>query len=129
MPKKRAAQDNRAWRLSFSMAEHALASSVGEKARKTYLAVKMIVKRKLRAVCPFLKSYHIKTVFFHYMETKTEEFWEETELETSIKDLLGLNMSYHYSQGFVIVLIFLVFREAEKNIKNYFRPPKIFATS
>ena len=114
VPKKRAAQDNRAWRLSFSMAEHALACSVGEKARKTYLAVKMIVKRKLRAVCPFLKSYHIKTIFFHYMETKTEEFWEETELETSIKDLLGLN--------YVILIFSCFFRSF--NIKNGFRPLK-----
>ena len=46
------------------------------------------------------------------METKTEEFWEETELETSIKDLLGWNMSYHYTHGFNIFFI----REAEKKM-------------
>ena len=69
VPKMRATKDNRAWRLSFSMAEHALSCCVGNKERKTYLAVKMIVKKKLKPVCPFLKSYHIKTIFFHYMET------------------------------------------------------------
>ena len=85
----RATKDNRAWRLSFSMAEHALSCCVGNKEKKTYLAVKMIVKKKLKPVCPFLKSYHIKTIFFHYMETQTNEYWEELELEMTIKDFLG----------------------------------------
>ena len=85
----RAVEDDRAWRLSFSMAEYALTCSVGKKARETYMAVKLFVKKKLKPVCPFLKSYHIKTIFFHHMETKTEEYWEETDLENSIKDLLG----------------------------------------
>ena len=89
VPKIRSAQDNRAWRLSFSLAEHALSSCVGQKARKTYLAVKLLVKKKLKAACPFLKTYHIKTIFFHYMETKTEDYWNNTELETAINDLLG----------------------------------------
>ena len=89
VPKKRADMDNRAWRLSFSMAEHTLACSVGNKARKTYLAVKLFAKKKLQSVCPFLKSYHIKTIFFHYMETKTHEYWDDTEIESTIKDLLG----------------------------------------
>ena len=89
VPKIRSAQDNRAWRLSFSLAEQGLSSCVGEKARKTYLAVKLLVKKKLKTVCPFLKTYHIKTIFFHYMETKTADYWNNTELETTINDLLG----------------------------------------
>ena len=71
------------------MAEHALSCCVGKKERETYLAVKLILKRKLKPVCPFLKSYHIKTIFFHFMETKTKEYWEEKELEITIKDFLG----------------------------------------
>ena len=71
------------------MAEHTLACSVGNKARETYLAVKLFAKKKLQPVCPFLKSYHIKTIFFHYMETKTHEYWDDTEIESTIKDLLG----------------------------------------
>ena len=87
--KRRTVDDSRAWRLSFSMAEHSLSTCVGTKARKTYLAVKLIVKQKLKQVCPFLKSYHVKTIFFHFMETKTKDYWEETDLETTILDLLG----------------------------------------
>ena len=94
VPKIRSTQDNRAWRLSFSMAEYALSCCVGEKARKTYLAVKLLVKEKLKPVCPFLKTYHIKTIFFHFMESKTEEYWENTELNIAIGDLLGKSMSY-----------------------------------
>ena len=88
VPKMRAALDNKSWRLSFSMAEHVLACSLGEKPRNTYLAVKLVIKRKLRTVCPFLKSYHIKTIFFHFMEMKTNKYWEERKLESCIKDLL-----------------------------------------
>ena len=85
----RAAQDSRAWRLSFSKAEYALSCCVEENARKTYLAVKLIVKKKLKQICPFVKSYHVKTIFFHFMETKTDKYWEELELEMTIKDFLG----------------------------------------
>jgi hypothetical protein len=88
VPKVRSTQDNKAWRLSFSMAERVLSCHVGEKARKTYLAVKIFVKQRQKKLCPFLKTYHIKTIFFHHMESRTEEYWQDTELESTIKDFL-----------------------------------------
>ena len=88
VPKVRSAKDDRAWRLSFSMAERILANHLNEKARQTYLAVKLFMKQNLKKACPFLKSYHIKTIFFTYMEKTTEEYWKETSLERTIIDFL-----------------------------------------
>ena len=71
------------WRLSFSRAEVFLASQVGPKARLCYLALKIFFKAKLRYVCPFMKTYHLKTLFFYFMETKSSEYWNES-LENDI---------------------------------------------
>ena len=67
-------QNQFVWRLSFSQVERLLSCHVGDMARMTYLAVKTLLKRKLKHICPFLKSYHLKTIFFHHMESKTEEY-------------------------------------------------------
>eukprot|EP00092_Neocalanus_flemingeri_P029280 GFUD01031791.1.p1 GENE.GFUD01031791.1~~GFUD01031791.1.p1 ORF type:complete len:1095 (-),score=194.32 GFUD01031791.1:125-3385(-) len=88
VPKVGFGQDTFGWRLSFSQVERLLSGNVGEKARKTYLAVKIFVKRNLKNICPFLKTYHIKTVFFYNMETKTGEYWEDTDMEKTIRDFL-----------------------------------------
>ena len=84
VPKSRSIQDNKSWRISFSTTEVALSNLVGEKARKTFLAVKLLVKKKLKPVCPFLKSYHIKTLFLNYMEGKTKDHWENAKLELTM---------------------------------------------
>eukprot|EP00092_Neocalanus_flemingeri_P061226 GFUD01073570.1.p1 GENE.GFUD01073570.1~~GFUD01073570.1.p1 ORF type:complete len:462 (-),score=102.66 GFUD01073570.1:33-1418(-) len=88
VPKVGSDQGRFGWRLSFSQVEHVLSCHVGEKARKTYLAVKIFLKRTLKKICPFLKTYHLKTVFFHYMESKTEKYWQDTNLVNTIRDLL-----------------------------------------
>ena len=53
VPKVRSTQDNKAWRLSFNMAERVLSCHVLEKARKTYLAVKIFMKQRQKKLCPF----------------------------------------------------------------------------
>ena len=88
VPKAGSDQDRFDWRLSFSQVERAMSCQVGEKARMAYIAAKIILKRKLKTICPFVKTYHLKTIFFFHMESKTNEYWEETELEITIRDLL-----------------------------------------
>ena len=78
VPKVGSGQDSFVWRLSFSQVERVLSCNVPEKARMTYLAVKIFLKRNLKKVCKFLESYYLNTVFFHHMENKTEEYWQDT---------------------------------------------------
>ena len=86
VPKSGFDEDRFDWRLSFSQVERVLSCQVQEKARMTYLAVKIFLKMNLKNICPVLKTYHLKTVFFHHMESKTEEYWENTDLENTIID-------------------------------------------
>merc|ERR1719357_772206 len=65
------------WRLSFSRAELMLAKLTSEKARHCYLVVKIIYKRHIKQKHPFLKSYHLKTLLWHFLESKNGFYWKD----------------------------------------------------
>ena len=88
MPKVGFAQDTYVWRLSFSQSERILSHNLNEKARKTYIAVKLLMKKHLKKNCSFLKTYHLKTIFLYYMEKNSAEYWQMTCLEDTVRDLL-----------------------------------------
>ena len=89
VPKAGLDGDNLNWRLSFSQAEKILSEEVSERARMTYLAAKIILKKYLQFSCPILKSYHLKTIFFHYLEKKPADYWKANSIEKTITDFLG----------------------------------------
>ena len=88
LPKVGSGQDSFVWRLSFSQAERILSCHVGNKARKAYVEVKIFIKKHMNKQCPFLKTWHLKTIFFHHMESTSEEYRQETDLLNTISDLL-----------------------------------------
>ena len=90
VPKIGLNNDQFRWRLSFSRAEGFLASQVGPKQRICYLALKMFFKQKLKNVCSFLKSYHLKTLFFYFLERKSAEYWKTTSEDAVLKHLLEM---------------------------------------
>ena len=77
------------WRLSFSQAEKILSEEFSERPRMTYLAAKIILKKYLQFSCPVLKSYHLKTIFLHYLEKKSVDYWKDNSIEKTITDFLG----------------------------------------
>ena len=90
VPKVGLVNDQFRWRLSFSRAEGFLASQMEPKPRVCYLALKIYLKRKLKHVCPFVKSYHLKTLLFYFMETKSTQYWKETSAESVFLQLLQM---------------------------------------
>ena len=73
VPKSDLSQDPFCWRLSFSRGEHILSMHVPHKAKLAFLAVKLAWKNGLKPICSKLKSYHLKTIFFHFLEKTQEE--------------------------------------------------------
>ena len=62
--------------------------TVPARARLAYLAVKLLWKHKLKSVCPALRSYHLKTLFLHYLESADSTVLQETGLEDIFHSLL-----------------------------------------
>jgi hypothetical protein len=89
VPKTLNQEDDLSWRLSFSQAERILERQTNEKARKCHVALKVVFKRVLKPICPILKTYHIKTLFWHFMESKTEEFWSDVSYLEVFSSLLN----------------------------------------
>ena len=68
MPKEDPTGDELSWRLSFSRGELLLSSEVPAKARDAYVAVKLFWKNHMKAECSALRSYHLKTLLYNYLE-------------------------------------------------------------
>ena len=45
-------------------------------------------RQRLKQVCPALRSYHLKTLFLHYLETADSAALEEARLQTIFQSLL-----------------------------------------
>lgn len=78
--------DSDCWRLSFSQGELVLADHLPAGARLIFLAVKLFFKQKLKPNCSLLKSYRIKTMFYHFLEKNTIDLKND---ETAIFSFLS----------------------------------------
>lgn len=76
------------WRISFSKAEVELSKLVPNVARMCLVGVKIITKDYLAVVCKKLKSYHLKCVFLHTLETTDPSIWREDNLVFCFEHLL-----------------------------------------
>eukprot|EP00092_Neocalanus_flemingeri_P070482 GFUD01086523.1.p1 GENE.GFUD01086523.1~~GFUD01086523.1.p1 ORF type:complete len:510 (-),score=90.62 GFUD01086523.1:100-1572(-) len=72
--------DDSFWRISFSKQELDLAKELPEKARNVYLRLKVVFKQWIKLVYPELKSYHMKTAFYWWMEEQDPSQWEAAHL-------------------------------------------------
>ena len=77
IPKPREAGDSKSWRFSFSNQELQLAVALPHKARLCYVGLKYIFKKRLKGICPGLKSYHMLTAFLWFMEQQDPSCWDE----------------------------------------------------
>ena len=89
VPKADPTGDEFSWRLSFSRGELLLANYVPPCARLAYVAVKIYWKNNLKTVCPALRSYHLKTLFYHFLETFDHEVLNHTEVDDLACHLLN----------------------------------------
>ena len=94
VPKSDQSNDQFCWRLSFSRGEGILSHHVPEKARLAFLAIKLAWKQKLKPVCENLKSYHLKTIFYHFLEKTSTEFLENAEVAIIFKYLIAFMNNY-----------------------------------
>ena len=76
------------WRISFSKAEVEISKLIPEVARTCFVALKVIAKDYLSVNCRCLKSYHLKTLLLHSIETTGLEFWCEEHLKECFSQLL-----------------------------------------
>ena len=44
---------------------------------------------KINHICPFIKTYHLKTVFLHFMESKTEDYWKRVSIWEALTKLVN----------------------------------------
>ena len=89
VPKADPTGDEFSWRLSFSRGELLLAKNVTSCARLSYVAVKIYWKNNLKTVCPALRSYHLKTLFYHFLETLDHEVLNCSDVEELSLHLLN----------------------------------------
>ena len=88
VPKADPSGDEFCWRLSFSRGELLLSRHVTHRARLAYVAAKLFWKEKLKSVCPALRSYHLKTLFYHFLEATPAEEVEDSTTEQLVNRLL-----------------------------------------
>ena len=54
-----------------------------------FIGIKVIAKDYLYVICPKLKSYHLKMIFFNCMQTRDPALWCEENIENSFHYLLS----------------------------------------
>jgi hypothetical protein len=86
VPKTGPTGDPYCWRLSFSRGEVILSNHVSEHDRLAFLAVKLFYKEKLKPYVSFLRSYHLKTMFYHFLECKAQN---EKDVNTTVFNMLS----------------------------------------
>ena len=88
VPKADPSGDEFSWRLSFSRGELLLSKHVTDRARMAYVAAKLFWKEKLKSLCPALRSYHLKTLFYHFLENTPAVEVEESTTQELLQRLL-----------------------------------------
>ena len=84
------------WRYSFSLAERELSKHVNEKARISFLCLKIINAYHLKPICKKLSSYHLKTILFHTLEVTSANIWSEKNILDCLDYLLKeLQEAFH----------------------------------
>ena len=58
------------------------------RARLAYLAVKLLWRQRLKLVCPALRSYHLKTLLLHYLESADSAALDTAGVQTIFHSLL-----------------------------------------
>ena len=108
VPKPMVPGDDWSWRFSFSRQERSLAKLVPMQARYAYMALKSLFKKHWKPKCHFVKSYHLKTWFLWFLESKNEDFWKQQKTENEndfdqvysflkyIHEELGKTSCHHY---------------------------------
>ena len=76
------------WRWSFSLNEVELSKLYPENARICYMIMKIISNSYLKHRCPYLKSYHIKTVLLWTLGRMPIEFWSQSNVRICLDLLL-----------------------------------------
>ena len=76
------------WRYSFSAAERELSKHVNKVARICFLCLKIISTDHLKPICNRLRSYQLKTVFFHTLEITPATIWSENNISVCLDYLL-----------------------------------------
>ena len=94
VPKADPSGDEFSWRLSFSRGELLLAQHVSSAARTLYVSAKLFWKEKLKTVCPSLRSYHVKTLFYHFLEATPVQQIEEVDTENMLRRFLAFIHSH-----------------------------------
>jgi hypothetical protein len=72
-------QDQKTWRYSFSRQELELSKILPHNARLCYIALKHIFKKHLKSINCGLKSYHMLTLFFWFMEMVDPAMWQQVD--------------------------------------------------
>jgi len=80
IPKPKFPEDEEFWRISFSKQEVLLSERLPDRARHLYLRMKLDYKTYIKNLYPELKSYHLKTAFFWWMEEQDPSLWETNEV-------------------------------------------------
>ena len=88
VPKSDPSGDKSSWRLSFSRGELLLSQHVPHKARLAYVALKVFYKDNLKSICPSIRSYHIKTIFYHFLEKHQWKKYENSSIDSLVMELL-----------------------------------------
>ena len=84
------------WRYSFSSAERELSKNVNEKARRTFICLKIIRNNHLKPICKSLSSYHLKTILFRTLEVTSANIWNEKNILDCLDYLLKkLQEAFH----------------------------------
>eukprot|EP00092_Neocalanus_flemingeri_P064604 GFUD01078426.1.p1 GENE.GFUD01078426.1~~GFUD01078426.1.p1 ORF type:complete len:982 (-),score=180.67 GFUD01078426.1:82-3027(-) len=102
--------DEETWRFSFSRQEIEIANILPSKARLCYVGLKFIFKKHLKSIFSGLKSYHMLTLFFWFMEEEqTDIIWgKEDSCNKSFKSI------------FLSLMKFVSKALSEGNIPHYF---------
>ena len=88
LPRPRQDGDLASWRFSFSRAENTLLMAMPEFAKRCYLSLKIIYKRELQNLFIGLKSYHLLTLFFWFLEEKDVSDWCRVHFANNLRELL-----------------------------------------
>ena len=76
------------WRWSFSLGEVVLSYAYPQRAKSCYLLFKIMRSTYLKYKCPYLKTYHLKTILLWTLERNPPEVWTENNIPACVHLLL-----------------------------------------
>ncbi|XP_066917826.1 uncharacterized protein [Clytia hemisphaerica] len=112
------------WRFSFSIAEVELSKLLKPTARKCFIAMRIIGKDFLTPTCKRLRSYHLKTLFLHFLEKTDPQEWQESHIEGCFLNFLDYVINAIQSRecwNFWLIGINLFQNMTEKDAKKLLR--------